>query len=167
VALTSVGAIATHNFHLDRFLLGVAAPLWALAALGVARRLPARASAAGGVLAVGLTLALVFPTVDSRWLVDGLGVRTSDNADYVDGLQRERLDLTPGRDLPTAGLVRSEHDALLAVPWVPRLGSPGSASTPSCLRLRCTSDCSSEGGVLSDSAVTRARSGPTGSPRWS
>lgn len=113
VALTSVGAIATHNFHLDRFLLGVAAPLWALAALGVARRLPARASAAGGVLAVGLTLALVFPTVDSRWLVDGLGVRTSDNADYVDGLQRERLDLTPGRDLPTAGLVRSEHDALL------------------------------------------------------
>jgi hypothetical protein len=110
----SLGPVLAHNFHLDRFLLPSAVPLWALAAVGGARLLPRAPRlrlAALGLLAAGT---LAFPTVDALVLARGLGLANQQNSAYVEQLHRERLSLSPGRLLPTAGLRRAEHDALLA-----------------------------------------------------
>lgn len=113
VALAGYGPVLAHNFHLERFLLPPALAVWALAALGLARLAPARPGPRAAALAGLAGLALLWPTADASVVPRLFGLRTDDNAAYLDGLHAERLSLAPSRPLPTAGLARAEHDALL------------------------------------------------------
>tara|TARA_R110002072_G_scaffold42102_10_gene119389 strand:- start:790 stop:2529 length:1740 start_codon:yes stop_codon:yes gene_type:complete len=111
--------IATHNFHLDRFQLPPSGFLWVLAAIGWAGLLPKDAAprmGIGGGLLLFVAAACTFPAEVSWRTLSMLGLAQEDPA--IADVQRETLrrmsGITPGRFLDTNGMVRSEHDALVA-----------------------------------------------------
>lgn len=116
VLLVSALAIGEHEFFLDRFLLAVALGAWPLAALGlatVALALPWRGAVTGGALVALLLLAPLVARPLAGPYCDWIGVRTDANAAVLDTYHRQKLDLSPGRALPTAGLARAEFDGVL------------------------------------------------------
>jgi hypothetical protein len=113
VALGSGVPVWTHNMQLDRFLLPGAAPLWLLAAVGLARLLPSGRVARALALALAPFAALAFPLADGLWLARALGFSTAANAAHVEQVLSARAELWPGRALETGGLARAEHDVLL------------------------------------------------------
>lgn len=100
----------THPFHLDRFLIPQALPVWALAAVGFARleQLPVR-------LAVGLVLFAGWAGLSREDFVSRLGYLSSEPATRA--YQREVFaswrDLSGTRELRTGGVERAAHDKLL------------------------------------------------------
>jgi len=113
VLLASTLPVALHPFHLDRFLLPGAVPLWILTALGLARLLPvsSRGRVATGVVA--LPLLFLGPQWDSGWLAGQFGLLKEETREEVSQALRSRRDLTADRRLGTNGLTRAQHDALL------------------------------------------------------
>jgi len=105
-----------HPFHLDRFLIPSGPALWALAALGLARALPAAPGRRGAALAAFGLLALAFPGLDAR-LVSARLCPAPASADIrASQLQTFRgwRELGPRRPLPTGpSLARAERDRLL------------------------------------------------------
>ncbi|MBL8862749.1 MAG: hypothetical protein JNK02_12180 [Planctomycetes bacterium] len=114
-AAALLAAPLVHPFFLDRFLVPGLVPLFALVGLGCARALPrTRFARATAVAVLALTLS-VAPGVDGAWLADRLGrlPEAEPARTYVREVLAERVRLGPRRRLPTAGLARAEHDALL------------------------------------------------------
>ena len=110
VALALVVPSWTHPFHLDRFLIPQALPVWALAAVGFARleQLPVRLACVA-VLGAGC-LGLSREDFAAR-----LGYLSADAAtrEYQLGIFKTWSDLSGSRALPTSGIERGAHDALL------------------------------------------------------
>jgi len=109
VALAFVLPAWTHPFHLDRFLIPQALPVWALAAVGFAcARMYVRLGIVGlfllGCAGIGR------PTAAGKLLP------RADTPEVL-AYQRQIVDswrsLRGARDLPTGGLDRAVHDALL------------------------------------------------------
>jgi hypothetical protein len=116
VLLAFVLPIALHPFHLDRFLLPGAVFLWILSAVGWSRILPAPPLRRAAVLAVLALAIFTAPAVDGEWLADQcapLSQPTPELVAYRRAVLAEKRDLSPSRRLPTAGLARTEADALL------------------------------------------------------
>ncbi len=113
VAFASLGPMLAHNFHLDRFLLAPAPAIWALAAAGIAPRLPRRTGRAAAALAVLVVVAFVGRAHDAEVAARWLGVGRGADPAYLERLHAERRSLQPSRPLPTAGLARAEHDGFL------------------------------------------------------
>jgi hypothetical protein len=109
VALAFVVPAWTHPFHLDRFLIPQALPVWALAAVGFACvglhvRLGLVALFVLGCAGLGrstIALKLLPPADKPEVLV------------YQRGVVASWRSLSGARALPTSGLERSAHDALL------------------------------------------------------
>lgn len=106
--------ISMHPFHLDRFLLPIALPLWVLVGVGWARLLPRSPK---GRCAAGAFAALVLfpaPEVDGTAWLRWMGFVQNDPA--LREIQRDALaqrrDLLPGRPLLTNGLRSVEADAI-------------------------------------------------------
>ena len=104
-----------HTFHLDRFLLPGLASLAPLAALGLAWTI-GRAPRAGvlALCAIAVTGVVTAKPLAGAY-AGALGLLPDAPAAraYLAELHAERLDLLPGRPLPTAGLERPAHDAFL------------------------------------------------------
>ncbi len=123
VAAVSGFAIGTHVFFLDRFLLSVALAVWPLAALGLTRlgAPPLRADRVAGprgwaraaAFPVGLVVVALTGKILAGPFADRIGVRTAQNRAVIDHYHTERIDLSPDRLAPTAGLARSEYDGLV------------------------------------------------------
>ena len=110
VALAFIVPSWMHPFHLDRFLIPQAIPIWALAAVGFAWLLWPLRFAALGILAFGCGGSWRETFADRLgWLSDKPEVR-----EYQRGVYESWRDLSGARLLPTSGLERSAHDALLA-----------------------------------------------------
>lgn len=113
--------VALHPFHLDRFLLPGGMFLFALAAIGWSRVLPRSAPWRWAAVAALLAAGVVRADLDApRWLDR---CQPTDNpapaiAEYRANFARERVQLSPGRPLPTAGLPRAESDA-----WLDRIAA--------------------------------------------
>lgn len=101
----------THDFHLDRFLLPGGPALWALAAVGLVRLLPA--ARPGLVAGVGLALAIALPSLDARPVALALIQPGEEAEEYVAGVVADWGRLDPGRPLETNGLRRSQADRVL------------------------------------------------------
>ncbi|MBI1382368.1 MAG: hypothetical protein GC161_14925 [Planctomycetaceae bacterium] len=106
--------VSLHPFHLDRFLLPVALPLWVLVGVGWARLSPRSPKAR---LAAGALAALVLfpaPEADGTAWLRWMGFVQPDPA--LREIQRDALaqrrDLLPGRSLLTNGLRSVEADAI-------------------------------------------------------
>ncbi len=117
VALVAGIAVLGHNFFLERFLLAIALGVWPMAAYGLARLSPAAFSApvwrmAAATLGLVLVPAALAPLTAGIY-ADTIGARTETNREVLQIHHASRFDLRPGRALPTAGLAREEHDALL------------------------------------------------------
>jgi len=109
VALALVVPAWTHPFHLDRFLIPQALPVWALAAVGFA--------VLGWPLRLVALVALGWGCGGS-WresFAERLGYLSEVSAtrEYQRGIYASWRDLSGARALPTNGLERSAHDALL------------------------------------------------------
>ncbi len=132
--LATTVPVWTHPFHLERFLLPSLLPLallwsvpaaWFLKARPLPRLADRTAASEAGRFArtalVPLALALVIGASPglARPFANALGIRkeaTEDqpgNAGYIDDLHDQRMDLSAGRALPTAGLERAASDAFL------------------------------------------------------
>lgn len=109
-----------HNFHLDRFLVVHLVPGALLVACGWCALLP-KSKPTAAIMALALLFA---PAIGSAGQADRLVVALGlvpggsepaavKTRAYVSALNLERLDLTPSRALPTAGLGRQAHDDLL------------------------------------------------------
>jgi hypothetical protein len=107
--------IARHPFHLDRFLLPLGPPLWALAATGLAAALPRAARARAVVLAALSLIVLAGARFDSELLFDRAYGFAEDPATraYQERVVAEWRSLSPAKPLPTNGYQREESDALL------------------------------------------------------
>jgi hypothetical protein len=107
--------VSLHDFQLDRFLLPVAVPLWALAALGLGGLLPTGARARACVLVVLVPAVFLFPRFDGEAFFDRFG--PSVPPEHLDYRNNELLvwmrDLAPGRRLETNGLLRTEVKRLV------------------------------------------------------
>lgn len=122
-ALAFVLPTALHPFHLDRFLVPCAVPLFGLAGLGLGRLLPAAGRARPLALVLAAVLATAFPALDGEALARHLPAAPGSASrllpdeepleEYVRGVLAAGRDARPWRDLPTGGLARAEHDALL------------------------------------------------------
>jgi hypothetical protein len=106
--------IALHPFHLDRFLLPVAVPLWCLAAVGWSSILPQRTPARIAIVAAVALAASVAPAWDVELFADGLGPRVQNVAYRNQVLERMR-DLRASRSVETNGLLRGEAERVLAL----------------------------------------------------
>ena len=105
----------THNFHLDRFLLPGAPFLFALAAIGVSGFL-ARLGSPGAWIGVALlAFGLVLPEADSMAVLHAVGIANPEKRAEQEQTLAAMRDLNPGRSLPTNGLDRESHDALLGL----------------------------------------------------
>ena len=105
----------THNYHIDRYLLPGAVPMWCLAACGLAPLLPvrrARRAAAVGALAL-VTLAL--PARDGWFMLERIGIAREKVADYQRRVLAEQRSLAPGRNVPSNGLYREELETFLGL----------------------------------------------------
>jgi hypothetical protein len=116
-----LGALAAptlaHPFHLDRFLLPIAVPLWALAALGLTRMLPRHPVLRPGLVGALALLTLLFPERATVRMAELLGYLNAEPRmrSYREGIVRRWSDLSASRHLPTAGLERAEMNRLLDV----------------------------------------------------
>jgi hypothetical protein len=110
-----LGAPLVHPFFLDRFLIPALVPMFALAGVGLAFGLPRTRLALALTVSSLALVTLVFPSVDGAWLADRLGRLPADEParGYVREVLEERARIGPRRRLPTGGLERAEHDALL------------------------------------------------------
>lgn len=110
-----LGAPLAHPFFLDRFLIPGLVPLFALSGLGLALVVPREGVARTATIGVLALASLLAPGRDGGWLGDALGrVPAEEPARaYVLGVLEDRARTGPGRRLPTGGLERAEHDALL------------------------------------------------------
>jgi hypothetical protein len=110
VALALVVPSWTHPFHLDRFLIPQALPVWALAAVGFARLelLPIR-------LAFVLVFVAGFGGLSREDFAARLGLLSAESGtrEYQRGIYASWRNLSGSRPLPTSGLERPAHDALL------------------------------------------------------
>ncbi len=113
VFLTSALPVALHPFHLDRFLLPAAGPLWVLAAFGLSRLARTRTHAV--IAAALLPLLWVAPSWDAWWLARRVGLANEELRDYQLEVIASWADLSPSRRLDTNGLSRSEHDGLVGL----------------------------------------------------
>ena len=116
LACLAVPALA-HPFHLDRFLIPQVVPLWLLAGCGLARILPRGAVLRPALLAALAALAILFPARGAVRTAELLG-RLSDVPAiraYQESMFARRIDLSPGRPLPTGGLPRNELDTILDI----------------------------------------------------
>lgn len=106
-----------HPFHLDRFLIPVAVPLWALAALGLTRMIPDRWRFRPALLAVLAVLCVLYPARAAVRTAEFFGKLSEDprTRAYQEDLYRRWADLGPSRPLPTAGLAREESDRALDI----------------------------------------------------
>jgi hypothetical protein len=110
VALAFVVPSWTHPFHLDRFLVPQALPVWALAAVGFALlALPLRLAAIA-LVALGCT-GLGRESFAARM---GYLSEVPATREYQRGIYESWRDLSGARALPTHGLDRVVHDALAA-----------------------------------------------------
>lgn len=114
VAVVSISLVSTHPFHLERFLLPLAVPLWVLAGVGWASLVPRDPRRAGAALSGLLVLCFALPNLDAWWLLERVGMRNEALHDYQQSVLDDWRNLSPARDLPTNGLARVEFDALLA-----------------------------------------------------
>lgn len=110
--------IALHPFHLDRFDVVCGPALCICAAVGAGTALAHVAPSLRMVAALGAVgLCAVFPSLDREALARACGQLP--DAEPVRAYVLETLgswhDLTGDRALPTAGLPRAEHDALVAL----------------------------------------------------
>lgn len=129
VALALVVPTALHPFHLDRFLLPIATPLWWLAAAGILRldevawlRRPAWRGWVAGLVVLGASIG-----ASRWWQANALTTLSLADADpTLRDYQQAQLDAREviGRadPLPTGGLRRSEASLLLA--WVATEAGP-------------------------------------------
>lgn len=115
VAAVSIALVSTHPFHLERFLLPLAVPLWVLAGVGWASLVPQEPRRAGAALSGLFVLGFAFPNADASWLLERVGMRNDAARDYQQTVLDNWRNLSPARDLPTNGLAREEVDALIAV----------------------------------------------------
>jgi hypothetical protein len=109
VALALVVPSWMHPFHLDRFLIPQALPVWALAAVGFALLAwPVR-------LAFLVLFAAGCAGLSREDFAARLGYWSATPAtrEYQRGIYRSWRDLSGARALPTSGLERGAHDALL------------------------------------------------------
>lgn len=118
LALVFVAAtlpVELHPFHQDRFLIPGGPALWALAALGIASLVPRATGGRIVVLAILAVTTLLAPGTDTHGLADALGLLPSDarNRAYVEQVLDSSRAMGAGRRLPTQGLERGEHDAIL------------------------------------------------------
>lgn len=113
VAAVSITLVSTHPFHLERFLLPLAVPLWVLAGVGCASCVPRDPRRACGALGGLALLCFAIPNLDAWWLLEGVGMRNDAARDYQQAVLDGWRDLSPARDLPTNGLGRAEFEALL------------------------------------------------------
>ncbi|HEV8111524.1 MAG TPA: hypothetical protein VGR31_02015 [Planctomycetota bacterium] len=106
-----------HPFHLDRFLIPIAIPLWALAGLGLARTLPAHRVLRPALLAALALLTIPFPARAAVRAAGLLGALSADPRvrDYQEAQCRLWSDLSPTRTLPTNGLEARESDRILEI----------------------------------------------------
>ncbi len=110
VALALIVPSWTHPFHLDRFLIPQALPLWALAAVGFALLdWPVR-------LAFVVLLGAGCAGLSREDFAARLGYLSADpgTREYQRGIYASWRNLSGSRALPTSGLERGAHDALLA-----------------------------------------------------
>jgi hypothetical protein len=108
VALAFVVPSWAHPFHLDRFLVPQALPVWALAAVGFALLAWPLRLAAFLLLAFGCGGSWRETFAERLgWLSDKPEVR-----EYQRGIYASWRDLSGSRALPTSGLERAAHDAL-------------------------------------------------------
>lgn len=116
-AIALLGAPLVHPFFLDRFLVPGLVPLFALAGVGLALVLPREGLARHATLGALVIAAYAVPGRDGAWLAHRLGLlpEKEPGRGYVLAVLSERTRLGPGRRLPTAGLERAEHDALIAL----------------------------------------------------
>jgi hypothetical protein len=116
VLVATAVPIALHPFHLDRFLLPIALPLWVLAGCGLAALLPAAPRARLALGALALPLLFLWPRVDGlAWLrLAGHGGDGDPEGDrYRRAALASRRDLWPDRALETNGLRTAEAQALI------------------------------------------------------
>ncbi len=111
------GPALLHPFHLDRFLIPQAVPAWVLGSCGLARILPRRGVLRPVLLTALALLAIGFPARGAvrtaallGYLQDAPAIRA-----YQEALYARRVDLSPGRPLPTGGLPRSELGTILDI----------------------------------------------------
>lgn len=114
VALALVVPIATHPFHLERFQIVCGPVLWVGAALG-AVTIGYTKLRAGTLIAIA-ALALVAPDIDRLGMAQWAGLLSDDPKvrAYQEGIYASWRDLSGGRELPTSGLERAEHEQLAA-----------------------------------------------------
>jgi hypothetical protein len=111
------GPALAHPFHLDRFLIPQAVPAWVLAGCGLAGILPERGflrpvlSTALALLAIGFPARGVVRTAGLLgYLQDAPAIRAYQETEFA-----RRVDLSPGRPLPTGGLPQSEFGTILDI----------------------------------------------------
>jgi nitrate reductase NapE component len=111
------GPILAHPFHLERFLIPIAIPLWALAGIGLARILPRRPVLRPAILGVLLVLSVVYPSRAAVRTADLLGALSQDARvrSYQADVYASRPDLSASRPLPTNGLDRDESERFLSI----------------------------------------------------
>lgn len=109
--------ILAHPFHLDRFLIPIAVPFWALAGIGLARILPKRRALRPAVLGLLAVLVVVYPSRAAVRTAELLGALSADARirSYQADAYARWPDLSASRPLPTAGLERDESERLLAI----------------------------------------------------
>ncbi len=114
-SLFLLGAPLVHPFFLDRFLVPGLVPLFALAGVGLASIPRSGSLARTALILVFALITLLFPRGDGAWLADRLGrlPEAQPARGYAEGVLADRARLGPGRRLPSGGLERAEHDALL------------------------------------------------------
>ncbi len=103
----------THNFHVDRFLLPGALPMWCLAAIGMARLLPAATKARAVALVALAFLVLAFPSRDPWLVLRAVGQANEEFEDYQRATLADFRSLSGARPIPTNGISRAETDAYL------------------------------------------------------
>ena len=117
VLVAMAGPILAHPFHLERFLIPIAIPLWALAGVGLARILPTRPLLRPAILGVLLVLTVVYPSRAAVRTADLLGALSPDSRrrSYQADVYARLPDLSPSRLLPTNGLERDESERFLSI----------------------------------------------------
>lgn len=113
VFLSGAVPVALHPFHLDRFLLPAAGPLWALVGFGLSRSIPRSPRVRWALAVVLLPILWIAPNRDTWWLAERVGLANEEvRAAQLEGLGHWR-NLNPARKLATNGMSRAESDALL------------------------------------------------------
>lgn len=105
----------SHAFHLERFLLPGAPFLFGLAALGVSPFLVRLGLPPLVSLVALLGSGFLFPAADSLAVLHALGLANPSKQDYQQAVMAERRSVLPSRPVPTSGLPREVHDALVSL----------------------------------------------------